>query len=206
MNPLKPEKAALLRALAGGAAGAVIVIILWATLTHWKSFTSIEPGDWLQALSGVVGVSATIWATLWLEERKRMAQRRADQRLLREALVMLEAVVPAAARPLDMAKPFNERRLMTIGHFELLRVGLQSLAYAREGFRIPSYNLWNALDSLDTVVGLSAERIAREERIVRGDHVTEPVLAISREHLEAFAADAVQPVNAAVAALREASA
>lgn len=204
MKSFKPDPA-LLRALAGGAAGAVIVIALWSAPILWKSLKSISAGDWLQALSGVVGVSATIWATLWLEERKRLAQRRAEQRLLHEALVLLQAAVPAAAKPLDATKPFNERRLTTIAHFELIRAGLQSLAYAREGFRIPTYNLWKALDTLDTVVALSAERIAREERLVRGDHISEAVLAISREHLEAFAQEAMQPINGTMMALGEAS-
>lgn len=114
---------------------------------------------------------------------------------------MLQAALPAASRPLADGLEHARRVDETRGQFEAVRVNLETLSYARQSYRVRSYNLWNALAEIDAVHTLARQRIANEERLVRDDRVTGPVLAIARERLEEFASNLVQPVYAAVEAL-----
>ncbi|MEC3912944.1 hypothetical protein U5A82_21465 [Sphingobium sp. CR2-8] len=77
------------------------------------------------------------------------------------------------------------------------------MSYARQSYRIRSYNLWNALTAIDIVHAPARARLISEENIVRGNHVTDAVLAICREKIEEFATELTAPVNAAVEALAQ---
>lgn len=90
---------------------------------------------------------------------------------------------------------------MTQAHYEMVRAGMESLAYARQNYKVRGYNLWNSLSSIDIIHAIRRERIAKEENIVRGNHVNENVLAICREKIEEYAGELIQPVNAASEAL-----
>lgn len=186
--------------LAAGMIGTLIVILA-SKLPIWAGLAGISGGDWLQASAAVVGVALTVWATLWLESLNRKRSRKAEQRLVREALTILEGILPSASAPVNADFDLPKRILMTQAHYEMVRTGLESLAYARQSYRVRSYNLWSALSSIDIVHAFARERITREEGIVRGEHVTEPVLAIAREKIEGFAQELIGPVQTAVAAL-----
>lgn len=188
--------------LLAGAIGGGVFAALTSVPGVRGGLSSISAGEWLQACASIIGVALTVWAALWLERHRREAERKNEQRLIDEALILLEAVLPSASNPIDENWPLQKRTLTTLAHFEMVRTGLTSLSFARESYRIRSYNLWNALHSIDTIISLSGAKIGQEEAIVRGDTVTDAVLAIAREHIQAYACDLVQPVVAARAALK----
>lgn len=181
-----------------GSLGATAIV---ARTSVWAALSAIDAGEWLQAAAAIIGVFLTIQGTLWLEERKRKRERVEEQRLIREALIMLDAVLPTVSEPLDADMDLRTRVLTTQAHFELVRVGMDSLVYARQNYRVRSYNLWNSLGSIDVTQTMWRERITNEERLVRGNNVTANVLAICREQLEAYTGELVQPVKAAREAL-----
>lgn len=185
-----------------GLIGGVLAAIVLSRPALWTGLVGISAGDWLQAVAAIVGVFLTVTATLWLEQRKRDAERREEQRLIREALSMLQTALPAASEPLDAEWDLGRRIHETQVHYEAVRTGLDTLSHARQGYRVRSYNLWNALAEIEAVYTVVRARITNEENIVRGNHVTGAVLAIAREKIEELAQNLSAPVDAAVAALR----
>lgn len=188
--------------VAAGLIGGVLAAIVLSRPALSAGLVGISAGDWLQAVAAIVGVFLTVTATLWLEQRKRDAERGEEQRLIREALSMLQTALPAASEPLDAGWPLERQIYETQVHYETVRTGLDTLSHARQGYRVRSYNLWNALAEIEAVYTVARARITNEENIVRGNHVTGPVLAISREKIEELAQNLSAPVDAAVAALR----
>lgn len=166
------------------------------------ALAGISAGEWLQATSAIIGVFLTIQGTLWLEERKRTEERREEERLIREAMLMLKGVLSIVLRPLDNALPLKERIATTAAHFELVRINLESLSYARQSYRVRSIALWHPLSALDNVRAIWSAEIAKEENLVRGQHVTEQVHAICRKQLDAYAKDLLPTVTSAIDALK----
>lgn len=184
-----------------GIVGGLSVNAIMSKPAVWAGFVGISAGEWLQAAAAIIGVFLTVQGTLWLEERKRKRERKEEQRLISEALVLLKTVLANASQPLDPDWDLSKRILMTQAHYEMVRTGMESLAYARQNYRVRSYNLWNSLSSIDIIHAIRRERITNEEHIVRGNHVTEAVLAICREKIEEYAGELVQPVDSASEAL-----
>jgi hypothetical protein len=105
-------------------------------------------------------------------------------------------------QPLDAEWDLGRRIHETQAHYGAVRTGLDTLFHARQGYRVRSYNLWNALAEIEAVYTVVRARITNEENIVRGNQVTGAVLAIAREKIEELAQNLLAPVDAAVAALR----
>ncbi len=166
------------------------------------ALAGISAGEWLQAAAAIVGVFLTIQGTLWLEDRKRTEERREEQRLIREALVMLKRNIDVVLHPLDSTLPLKDRIVITAAHFELLRTNLGSLAYARQSYRVRSIALWHPLSALDQVQSTWSAEISKEENLVRGRYVTEQVLSICRKQLDAYATDLLPTVKSATDALK----
>ena len=185
-----------------GLIGGVLAAIVLSRPARWAGLVGISAGDWLQAVAAIVGVFLTVTATLWLEQRKRDAERREEQRLIREALSMLQTALPAASEPLDAEWDLGRRIHETQVHYGAVRTGPDTLSHARQGYRVRIYNLWNALAEIEAVYTVVRARITNEDNIVRGNHVTGAVLAIAREKIEELAQNLSAPVDAAVAALR----
>lgn len=185
-----------------GLVGGLLAAILLSKPAVWHGLTGISAEDWLQAGAAIIGVFLTVTATLWLERKKREGERKEEQRLIREALLMLQTTLPAASQALNANWGLERSIQETKAHYEIVRTGLATLSHARQGYRVRSYNLWNALAEIDAVYTIVRARITNEENIVRGNHVTEAVLAIAREKIEELAQNLIAPVNAAVAALR----
>ncbi|MBH9536941.1 hypothetical protein [Novosphingopyxis sp. YJ-S2-01] len=186
-----------------GIVGGLIFTLVMAKSAVWAGIIGISAGEWLQAGAAVIGVFLTVQGTLWLEKQNRKRERKEEQRLMREALGMLKAVLPSASQPVDAEWDLSKRILMTQVHYEIVRVGMESLAYARQNYQVRSYNLWNSLSSIDLHHAIRRERLIREENIVRRNGISENVLAISREQIEEYASELIQPVNAAIKALSE---
>lgn len=189
--------------LAAGVVGGIFVPMLLPITAIWGRLATITAGEWLQAGAAIIGVALTVWATLWLEDQKRKREQLEEQRLIREALALLKSVLPGASQAVNAEWDLPKRILMTQAHYEMVRTGLESVSYARQGYRIRSYNLWNALTAIDIVHAPVRARLISEENIVRGNNVTDAVLAICREKIEEFATDLTAPVDAAVQALAQ---
>jgi hypothetical protein len=185
-----------------GLIGGLLAAILLTRPAIWAGLTGISAGDWLQAGAAIIGVFLTVTATLWLEQRKREGERREEQRLIREALLMLQTTLPAASQALNADWDLDRRILETKAQYETVRIGLETLSHARQGYRVRSYNLWNALAEIEAVYTIVRARTTNEENIIRGNHVTVAVLAIAREKIEELAQNLIAPVNAAFAALQ----
>ncbi len=194
--------AQILACAAAGMIGGLLAAMLLSRSAIWVGLSGISAGDWLQAGAAIIGVFLTVTATLWLEQRKREGERREEQRLIREALLMLQATLPAASQALNADWDLDMRILETKAHYETVRIGLETLSQARQGYRVRSYNLWNSLAEIEAVYTIARIRITNEENIVRGNHVTGAVLAIAREKIEELAQNLIAPVNAALAALQ----
>jgi hypothetical protein len=184
-----------------GAGGMALVSKIALGVIIWDA-TLPSLGDWLQAVAGIIGVALTVRATLWLEERSRKNERKEKRRLLNEALLLLQRTAILIQQPFDAGASLEDRRHLTAVHYELLRNGRESLAYARQDFRAQIFNVWMSLTVVDEHLTTHLPVLTREEAIVRGQHVTELVLAISREKIEHFAEVIQQPVTAAIEALR----
>lgn len=185
-------------ALLGGSLGALVVLLV----SEFSKVAKISAGDWLQALSTILGIGLTVRGTLWLEERKRRQQHVDDHALLRTALTILRGHIAMIRNLDDQQQSRADRATTTAGHYELIRNARASLADAKAGLRVQDYNLWSALHALDQEFDAASITLENEERIIRGRGVSEDVLRISRERLHHVADAISQPVDAAIAALQ----
>lgn len=197
MNRLKAPLNAFFVAVAGGVAGAAVVVLASAI----SRIAKIDAGEWLQSISTVIGVGLTIFGALWLEERKRRRDRAEEKVLVEEALLLLKTVIEKVVNPGDDDAEVQLRLIRTISHHELIRQARESLAYARAGFRIRNFGLWSALNALDNEIAAASDTLVHEEGLLRGRGVTEHVLRISRERLSHIAEGLRQPVESALDAL-----
>lgn len=194
--------AQILACAAAGSVGGLLAALLLSRPAIQAGLASISAGDWLQAGAAIIGVFLTVTATLWLEQKKREGERKEEQRLIREALLMLQTTLPAASQALNAEWDLDRRILETKVHYETVRTGLETLSHARQGYRVRSYNLWNALAEIEASYAIVRARITNEENIVGGNHVTQAVLGIAREKIEELAQNLIAPVNTAIAALQ----
>ena len=192
----------VLACAAAGFLGGLLATLLLSRPAIWAGLVGISAGDWLQAGAAIIGVFLTVTATLWLEQNKREGERKEEQRLIREALLMLQTTLPAASQALNVDWDLDRRILETKVHYEIVRTGLETLSHARQGYRVRSYNLWNALAEIEATYATVRGRITNEANIVRGNHVTQAVLEIAREKIEELAQNLIAPVNTALAALQ----
>jgi|GEM_PF-6902148 len=162
-----------------------------------QGLSSVQAGDWVQSIAGVTGVALTVWATMWLEDRKRKKDAREDQLLLSEAVYTFHVSALKALMPMNDADELVVRRIFTLTHYEMLRIGRDSMSHARASYRIRNVQIWNAFDRLDQIIAEYRTHLVREERILREENVTETVLAISRERLIAFANAVRDPLDVA---------
>ena len=88
----------ILACAVAGIVGGLSVKAIMSIPAIWAGFTGILAGEWLQAGAAIVGVFLTVQGTLWIEERKRRRERKEEQRLISEALVLLKSVLPSVNR------------------------------------------------------------------------------------------------------------
>lgn len=162
---------------------------------------SIEAGDWLQSCAAIVGVGLTIWATLWLEDRRRTVELRSEQQLLRDGLALLKGFIPAIREDFPAQMSRANRILLVAGEYEMLRTGYDSLAYAKAGLRIRDFNLWNNLTYIEASFTARKPQLTREENTMKAGMATDAVLAISRGILIDFIDEIEAPIGNALAAL-----
>lgn len=202
MKPISPIVSGIIGGVTGGAVAFTVAIIM-SKPRVWTGFTGISAGEWLQALAAIVGVFLTIQGTLWLEDRKRDRDRLEEQRLLKSALTAFRSMASVIITPDAEGSSLQQRALTTAAHFEILRNAYGSLEYARQSYRITDISLFMALDALKQDYEAARAKLANEESLARGRHVTEPVLAICRSELKQFVDELQAPVNTAIDALEK---
>jgi hypothetical protein len=167
--------------------------------------SAVQPGEWIQSASAIVGVALTVWAAGVLEDRKRRLQREDEQRLVREAVDQLSRTIPAILQEVEQGLSLVDRIRSTREQYSAFVDAQSTFIHAHAHLSPAGLNLWASLSRLHRSLGLMTDRLNSEDRIIHGDNVSEQVWAISREKIVEFATDAEPYVTRARDAFRSSS-
>lgn len=142
----------------------------------------VTAGDWLQALSGVVGIAMTVLVTLWIEGRRRLSEERADLRIVDRAVRDIQNALDACEVPLPAAQDLQARLALASAAQKKLYEALPGYEFARTQTVIRDLNVFRDLRHLDGALQSVTAQIGSEYSILLGGAgpVTEPVLRVNQ--------------------------
>ena len=190
-RPSSSTTGLILLAVAGGVG---IGVALTMALAH--SSQDPGPGDWLNAGGVLIGIVASIATAVWIEDRKRLADRRADMQMLIDALAAVAAAAKRQAEAIPDSYSLAGVRIIT--DYEALVEAIETLDFIRELIRPYDVLLWRRLREVD--------RQWRQIRVALGDCVStaergalnERQLADDRDALRKFAAWALPHIETSI--------
>ena len=147
-------------------------------MTGQAMWLDIPVGDWLQAVSGFLGVIVTIGATLWID---RGLRRRREIRHIRAAVRNMSAIATnfIEQMPPAMAE-LNDATFASTAEISFLRE-IDKFRYVSARADIDDADKWAALKQFVVRLDTHEPMLRTECRLVTGDDVTAPVYAINIE-------------------------
>ena len=158
-----------------------------------------DAGDWLTAAGVLVGIVGSIATAVWIEDRQRSSERRADLKLMRDALEVLARSLQRHCEALPVSDTVGGVRIVV--DREALEEALETVVFVREQVRPTDVLLWRRVRGIErqvlkTVVGLS-DRATTDARLTQSEQA-QAVLRADREALREMAVLTLPMVNAAI--------
>jgi len=159
-------------------------------VTSAPSLLGISAGDWLQALSGIIGVALTVLVTLWIEGRRRHSEERADLRIVDTAVRDLSSALDACEAPLPQDQDLRSRLALATAAQKRLHEAHPGYEFARAQTVVRDLNIFRELRYLDAALAGQTATINSEYNILLGGsgRVTDAVLQVNQAKVSEIAA------------------
>lgn len=149
------------------------------------TFLTIPAGDWLEAGSTIVAISATVAVTLWIERRSRTATDKEHLARLREALTYLMMGGPNRTGEANWREAGEiEASLRAPWVRQALYHGIETYAFVRSETRVNDLKVWRAINDVDILVArLQANRPTEPSHVLGA---AEMVVYLSQKAIDAI--------------------
>jgi len=117
-------------------------------------FIGVKVGDWLQAVSTVLGILATVGVTLWIERRTRTARDVEDNARLKAVVSELRNANEHLVNALESEEPRETTNIEIFVAVIGLADAIEGYRFVREDTRTKDVETWRHLKGIDRTADL----------------------------------------------------